>query len=103
MVEEQRGWWAAGEAGCYIEHQWYTVQMLVALRTCFCSEHSPDCDRYQRNCISEAPPDVEDLSGKWRAVGHTRGETSGIILWLISQTSPSVGRQRQSIIRELMW
>lgn len=79
------------------------MQMLVAIRTCFYSERNPACDRYQRNRTPEALPVLEDLSGKWRARSQTRGETSGMGLWLISQTSPAAGRQKQSVTHELMW
>lgn len=47
--------------------------VLVTVRTCFSSEHNPACDRrFPRNRTPEGPPDLEDLSGKWRARGQTR-------------------------------
>ena len=81
----------------------YTMEMLVAIRTCFSGERNPACDRYQRNRTPEAPPYLEDLSGKWRAKGQTRGGTGGVGFWLISETSPAAGRQRQSLTHELTW
>lgn len=63
--------------------------VLTTIRMCFSSEHNPACERrFQRNRTPEAPPDLEDLSGKWKARGQTRGETRVLSLWLTSHTDP---------------
>lgn len=78
-----------------------SMQMLVAIRTCFCSEHNPASASIRGITLQKHPW----LWRIWVEVGEPgirQREEAVTCLWLVSQTSPPPTRQMQSTTHKLM-